>query len=107
MHYKEAAGFGDVVGWITDTAKKFADATLWVQGLVTTGMIGAGAAIGYGTAKMVSPTIITKNSDKELELEAVNTEIDVTQRRLAALEARKKRKSAAPTTQPKIYDRFV
>ena len=78
----------------------------FAAGIGLTGGGILGAALGYAMARMTSPSTIAKNTDKELEEEALRTEIDVTQRRLAALEARRAQKQSELSA-PRAYDRFV
>lgn len=73
--------------------------------LATLGLMGAGGAIGWGAARATSPSSVVENTDKELEREALETEIDVTQRRIASLMARKEQLAKQKQKQP--YDRFV
>ena len=70
------------------------------------GMAGGGLA-GHLLAKATSPEAFIKNSDKEIEREALQTEIDVTERKLAALELRKKRKKQQAQVAEQKFDRFV
>ena len=70
----------------------------------TTIMAGLGA--GYGLARLTNPKAGAKNSDKLLESEALATEIAVTEKKLKALEARRKEKQLKGTTEQR-YDRFV
>ena len=74
-----------------------------IYGLGLTG----GGLIGHLAAKATSPEAFIKNSDKEIEKEALQTEIDVTERRLAALELRKKRKKQQAQIEEQKFDRFV
>lgn len=98
-------GINDVGSSIADLAKWLADKAIATYGLSFTGGAIGGLATGYMLSKATSPTSVVKNSDKELEREALDTEIDVTERKLAALELRKRRRAMNPP-QPK-YDRFV
>ena len=61
---------------------------------------------GYGAARLTSPRSIAENADKEIEQEALATEIDVTTRRIAALEKLRERQQKR-TNIPSVYDRFV
>lgn len=97
--------FSGVAGKGVDLAKWLADHAIAAYGITLTGGALAGLAGGYLTAKATSPTSIVENSDKELEREALDTEIDVTERKLAALELRKRRRSNKTSVQQ--YDRFV
>ena len=88
-----------------DYLKLVKDGITLAHGILMGGAVLGGLGIGYGAAKLTSPTSIAENSDKELEQEALQTEIDVTQRRIAALEERRKNRKAQVA--PKVYDRFV
>jgi hypothetical protein len=58
------------------------------------------AASAYN--KIKSPTIVSKNMDKRLLLNALDTEIAFARRQIAEIEARK-----ATDTKNKPYDRFI
>ena len=92
---------------ITSGVGQLKDAALWLQSLAWGGIGAASAAAGYGLARLTSPVSVAKNTDKELEAEALKTEIDVTLRRIAALEERRRKRAAGGADKPKIYDRFV
>jgi hypothetical protein len=81
----------------------------------TTGMYGvqlgatalAGIGGGYGLAKLLSPESLTddKSMDRELIREALSSEIDATERRIAALQRRRDELARKRSERP--YDRFV
>ena len=99
----------DKTAGVWDTAIKAARGLLGAGLLVNATVVPAigGAALlgGYAAGRLTSPRSIAENADKELEQEALATEIDVTTRRIAALENRKKQRASA--SKPKLYDRFV
>ena len=67
-------------------------------------ILGLGA--GYGLARLREPSSVAENSDKILESEALATEIAVTEKKLKALEARRReRRARQKAEQP--YDRVV
>lgn len=99
---KKTAGILDS---IATTAKAFADAGVGLYTAGTLGLASLGGLSGWGIARALSPSSVTENTDKELEREALETEIDVTQRRIAALMERKEQLAKQPKVKP--YDRFV
>ena len=74
------------------------------HGMLLLALGGLGA--GYGLARLTNPRVVAKNSDKLLEAEALATEIEVTEERLKALEARRRVKRDRARTEQQ-YDRFV
>lgn len=67
----------------------------------------AGIAGGYGLARITAPESLTdkKSMDRELVREALKSEIDATERRIAALQRRRAELAERKTERP--YDRFV
>lgn len=100
--YNAAKDVGDGLVKMLKGGTEFAWKT-YLTGLA--GATGLGLGAGYLAAKATAPTSIVDNSDKELELEALKTEIDVTERKLAAMELRRQRMMKNPA--PQKYDRFV
>lgn len=98
---KTAGIFDSIAG----TAKALADASVGLYTATTLGVTALGGLAGWGIARATSPSSVAENSDKELEREALETEIDVTQRRIAALMERKEQLAKQPKAKP--YDRFV
>ena len=77
---------------------------------VLAGTLGGAALLGLGTgyitARGTSPEAVANTTDKELLREALQTEIDVTTRKLAELKLRKARREARKREE-RPYDRFV
>lgn len=91
-----AKGAGKIIDFGFNKAPGLALGTAAVLGLGT----------GYGLARLKDPTVVSENSDKILESEALATEIAVTERKLKALEARRKERQAKKRAE-QPYDRFV
>ena len=66
-----------------------------------------GLAGGYGLAKLTEPSVLMDKevTDRELVKEALESEIDATERRIAELKRKRQQLAAARSERP--YDRFV
>ena len=62
-----------------------------------------GVAAAYGLAKGTKPTHITNNSDKELYLNTLKTEVAAARRQLEAMEAQNKLKGSSR----RVFDKFL
>ena len=89
-----------LLDWITGIGGKY-------YGLAFGGAALSGLAGGYGLAKLTEPTVITDKevTDRELVKEALESEIDATERRIAELKRKRQQLAAARNERP--YDRFV
>ena len=94
---------GKIVGLGVDAGKSIAT---HIPPIAYGGAVVSGLGAGYGLARLLNPRAVAKNSDKLLETEALATEIAVTERRLKALEARRKNKKIRAEGEQR-YDRFV
>ena len=103
---KKSGVITDILKNGTELAKALLDVGVGAYATAAAGTIGLGGLAGWGIARATSPSSVVENTDKELEREALETEIDVTQRRIAALMQRKE-KLAQRKQQERPYDRFV
>ena len=100
MLQKEA--IGNVTKALTDSAKYLIEQgkkfiiTPWAAAIPLSAI--ATAAVYQ---KLKSPTVIAKNMDRRLLLNTLDTEIEVAERQLAALDEQRNRKTE------KLFDRFV
>ena len=74
---------------------------LMEKSMVTAPLLGVGGA--YALSKATKPTHITDNSDKELYLNTLKTEVAAARKQLAAIEAEKEMKGSAR----KVFDKFL
>ena len=71
------------------------------RAMITVPLLGVGGA--YALSKATKPTHITDNSDKELYLNTLKTEVAAARKQLAVIEAEKEMKGSAR----KVFDKFL